>query len=436
MLYKLEFNHRQVLELAVPMIISNISIPLLGMVDTAVMGHQEHASYLGGVAIGSVIFNFIYWGFGFLRMSTTGLTAQAFGNHNDLEVKAILLRAVFLAGCIALVLLSLQKPLAYLCFQLFESSAATQHHAQQYFSIRIWSAPATFCLYALIGWFLGLQNVKTPLLIVLTSNICNILLDLIFVVALHGGISGVAYASVIAEYSGLFCALLLLRRQLKPLPAGWQWRQNFKSEHFKILFSINRDIFIRTLCLMFAFAFFTARGAKLGDVILAANAILLNFQSFMAYALDGFAHAAEALCGRALGAKNKPLLKLTIKTAAAWSILIAGFFSLAYALFGRQLIDLLSSIENVRSTAYTFLPWMIIMPLAAFISYLLDGIFIGLTWSRQMRNSMLFALICCYLPAWYFTQPLQNHGLWLALCIFMLARSLSMSWIINRIKII
>ena len=421
------FNHRQIWQLALPMIISNISTPLIGLVDTAVMGHLSSPKFLGGVAIGSMIFSFLYWGFGFLRMSTTGLTAQAFGQNNPTEMAAILYRALLIAAFIALMLLLLQKPLVFTSFWIIQSSPSIENLGIDYFNIRIWSAPATLCLYAISGWFIGLQNVRSPLAIVITTNLLNIALDLLFVVHLQLAIQGVALASVIAEYIGLVLAIVLLVRKCRYLSHHPHWVNILDIGKLRSLLFINQNLFIRTLCLIFAFAFFTTQSAKFGELILAANTVLLNFQLFMAYAMDGLANAAEALVGRAIGSKNKKLLKYSILTAGLWSFAVAVIFSLSYFYFGQSIINLLTDLQSVRTKAGEYLPWLIFLPLASFICFILDGVFIGATLSKEMRNTMLFSLLCCFLPAWYFSLPLQNHSLWIALTIFMLARSLSMS---------
>jgi MATE family multidrug resistance protein len=420
------FNHRQIWQLALPMIISNISTPLLGLVDTAVMGHLASPQFLGGVAVGGIIFSFIYWGFAFLRMGTTGLTAQAFGKNDSIEISAILARALLLGGMIAFLILLVQKPLALTGFWIIQSSQNIEQLGIDYFNIRIWSAPATLCLYVISGWFLGLQNVKVPVAIVVTTNLCNIALDLLFVVYFQLAIQGVALASVISEYLGLLVGLVLLAKKWRSFSEKPCWADIFHINKLKAMLLVNHNLFIRTLCLIFAFVFFTSQSARFGELILAANTVLLNFQMFMAYAMDGFANAAEALTGRAIGSKNKNLLKHSILTAGTWSLAFAITFSMSYYFLGQLIINLLTDLEPVQKKAAEFLPWLVILPLASFISFVLDGIFIGATFSRAMRNTMLFSLICCFFPVWYFSLPLQNHGLWLSLTAFMLARSFSM----------
>lgn len=414
------------------MILASISTPLLGLVDTVVLGHLDSAQFLAAVALGGLVFSFIFWGFGFLRMGTTGLTAHAFGENNKEQINAVLLRALILALIISSLLLMAHQQIAQFSFWLLQSSSVVEHLALQYFNIRIWSAPATLSSYVLLGWFLGRQNVKIPLLIVLITNITNICLDIVFVYHLNMQVQGVALASVIAEYCGFFIGLILAFRAINRNKLYIQWRDIAQYKKFKALIIINSHIFVRTWCLIFAFAFFTAQGAKMGEVVLAANAVLLNFQTFMAYALDGFAHAAEALVGKAVGAKNRIMLKQVVLTAGIWSFVIAVLFAIIYLLFGEQIIALLTGLENVRALANLYLPWLIAMPLVSFVCYLFDGVFIGAMLTTEMRNTMLFSLFVVFLPAWYFTQHLGNQGLWLAMTAFMLARSLSMAIIYKK----
>lgn len=426
------FNHRQILRLAVPMIIANISTPLLGLVDTAVMGHLDSPRFLGGVALGGLIFGFIYWGFGFLRMGTTGLTAQALGNQDGSESRCILARAMLAALLIAAMILLLQRPVSAISFWLIGSDPVTEGLAQEYFNVRIWSAPATLGNYVLLDWFLGMQKVNYSLLMVVLGNLTNILLDLLFVVHLQMTVEGVALASVLAEFLAFLTGLGLLRRLLRGQPGRLHARQVLDLAGLRKLLAINNDIFLRTLCLIFAFAFFTAQSAIHGELVLAANTVLLNFQMFMAFALDGFAHAAEAEVGRAVGAGDKKLFRRTVLTAVLWSSVVAGCFALFYGLFGVAVVQMLTDLDPVRRIAYDYLPWVVVLPIVSVWCFLLDGIFVGATLTREMRNTMLFATLICFLPAWYFSMPLGNHGLWLAMTVFFLARGVSMGVVFGR----
>jgi MATE family multidrug resistance protein len=420
------FKHKQIWQLAFPMIIANISTPVLGLVDTAMMGHLSSPLYLGAVAIGGLIFDFLFWGFGFLRMGTTGLTAQAFGQDNQPEIKAILWRALLISMLIGVLILLCQKPIGQLGFVLIQSSPEIESLGLQYFNIRIWSAPATLSLYAISGWLLGLQNVKAPVAIVITTNLSNIALDLLFVVKFQWAVQGVALASVCAEYIGLILAIILLMRNKQYLMHHPVWPVVFQLKKIKAMLYVNQNLFVRTLCLIFAFAFFTTRSARFGELILAANTVLLHFQTFLAYTLDGLANAAEVLTGRAIGRKNKLLLNQAVLTTGLWSLIIAIVFSAIYFFFGKEIIFLLTNLKSVRNTALEYLPWLLVLPLISFPSFLLDGIFVGVTLSKQMRDIMIISVLGCYLPVYYFNLSLQNHGLWLAFTCFMMARSFLM----------
>jgi len=417
------------------MIIANVSTPLLGLVDTAVMGHLNNANFLAAVALAGLIFSFLFWGFGFLRMGTTSLSARAFGENNKQELYTVLLRGLLVALSIACLILILQQPIARFSFYLIDNNPTTEVLARNYFNIRIWSAPATLCQYVILGWFLGCQNTKIPLFIVISGNFCNIILDLILVMHYHLGTEGVALASVIAEYVAVFLGLWCLFRQ-RPKQLSITLVHLFQRQRIKAMLLINSHLFARTLCLIFVFSFFTVQSGKLGNNLLAANAVLLNFQTFMAYVLDGFAHAAEALVGRAIGEKNKTRLQQSLNTTALWSFLIAVTFTVGYFFIGHQVINLLTHLKDVRHEAYIYLPWLIALPLISFIGFLLDGIFIGAALTQPMRNTIIFTLFLVFLPAWYVTQIYGNLGLWFALSLFMLMRSLIMLLYYLRYRIL
>jgi len=424
-------NHKMILQLAGPMILANISIPLLGMVDTAVIGHLDSAHYLGGVAIASLIFNFLFWGFGFLRMATTGLTAQAHGENNSTLSAKILQHSLFLALCIAAGILLLQSPISTLAFYLIDSSKLITDAAIIYFDIRIWSTPAILINYVILGWLIGKGLTKQALYLVLSVTITNMILDLIFVNSFGMTVDGVALASVIAEYIGLAVGIKLLVNHGIDRDI---FKQNHTTQsHSHNWFKLHGNIFIRSLCLIFSIAFFTAQGAKQGELVLAANAVLVNFIVLMAFVLDGFANAIEVIAGKAIGSKDKYQLRQGLILTGIWTFSLACFFSVSYLLFGPALINLLTTIPEVVSIANDYLIWLIIMPVIAVWSFLFDGLFIGATRSVEMRNTMVFSTFICYLPAWYFLQDYANHGLWLALLIFFAARGISQATYIPRV---
>ena len=426
--------HSKVWRIAGPMILSNLTVPLLGIVDTAVVGHLDQAHHMGAVSIGAAIFGIVFWGFGFLRMGTTGITAQVYGEQDNNELRASLLRALIVAGGLSLLLIIFQMPIGWIAFQVVQGSELVEQHGRLYFDIRIWSAPATLMNYALLGWFLGMQNARAPLIILCVVNLVNMLLDMLFVIAWGFGADGVAWASLIAEYLGLLLGFYLVVRALRAYPGSLQRSTLFSPQKIKRLLSVNRDIFIRNLCLMFTLAFFAAQGARFGDVILAANAILFNLQTLMAYALDGFAHAAEALVGKAVGAKNRVDYYQSIRAAGVWALILSLLFSVIYFIAGNEIIELMTDIESVRRAALEYLPWLVLLPVISVWSFLLDGIYVGATRAQEMRNTMIFSTFFIFLPVWYLLLPLHNHGLWLAFVVFIIARALSMLALFGKIS--
>ncbi len=391
---------REFWQLSLPMMLSNLSVPLLSMADTAVVGHLAQPVYLGGVALGGTVFGFLYWGFGFLRMGTTGLTAQALGKGDGLEVNATLGRALLLALILAAALLLGRHLVSDLAFALLPGSPEVEAQARRYVAIRIFSAPATLVNYACLGWFIGLQNTRIPLALTLLTNLVNIGLDFCFVWLWHGEVAGVALASVVDEALGTLVALPLAWRYWRRHPRP-SWRRLCRWRELRRLITINTHLFVRTALLLFAFAFFTAQSARLGDLTLAANTVLLNLQSFMAYVLDGFAHAAEALSGRALGRADSAALRRVVRLTAHWSMGLATLFSLGYALAGHYLIALLTDQEPVRRLAVEFLPWAALLPLVSAWSFALDGVFIGISRAREMRNVLTVSVLLIYLPVWW-----------------------------------
>jgi len=420
-------SHRRVWRLAGPIILSNITVPLLGAVDTAVVGHLPEAYHLGAVAVGAMVFNFLYWAFGFLRMGTTGFTAQAYGAGDGDEVRANLARALLLAVALGLAMIALQWPIIAATFELVEASARVEQAARSYFAIRIWAAPAALVGFALLGWFIGIQNTRAALAVQLVMNGLNIALDLLFVLGFGWGVAGVAAATLIAQYVGLGVGLWLVRRNLSRIGGRFRSAAIWHGRRLRRLFAVNFDIFLRSLLLLFATAYFTAQGAKQGDVILAANAVLVNFVHFLAFGLDGFAFAAEALIGSAIGARDRTLLRQAVKLTSIWAGLCAlGYFAV-YAVASGLLIGLLTGVPEVKQAAVTYLPWVLLSPLVAVWSYQLDGIFIGATRTADMRNGMAIALLL-FLATDQLCRPLiGNHGLWLAMTVMWLARAATLA---------
>jgi len=417
---------REVWRIAAPMMLSNISVPLVGMVDTGVVGHLDDPAYLAAVAVGSTIFGFLFAGFNFLRMGTTGITAQRFGAADNDGSKVALGQAIVVSTAIASLLLLLQEPISMLAVQLLGPSPPVAILTNDYFSVRVWSAPATLANYVLIGWFIGLQNARVPLYIVLAINITNIALDFLFVVALGWTVRGVAAASVLAEFAGLAVGGVFALRWLNAHRGSLLSGKLTKLSEYRAFFAVNAHLLVRTMALMFAFAFVTAAGARLGSVILAANAVLMNLVHLMSFALDGLAHAAEALVGKAVGARDKRSLESAVASTLRWSVYIACAFCLLCFISGHYLIALLTDIPEVMATANRYLPWTAVFPIIAVWSYLYDGVFVGATRAREMRDIMLVSSFVVFLPAWLLFKSMGNHGLWLALSIFMASRGIGM----------
>jgi MATE family, multidrug efflux pump len=427
-------QHRAFWLLAGPMIIGNVSMALLGLVDTAVIGHLDTAVYLGGVAVGTVIFDFLYWGMGFLRMGTTGIVAQALGKKDSTEVRTILMQSIFVGLSIAFLILLFQKPVINIGLSLLESSSEVKHYAVVYCQWMIWGMPALMILFSVNGWLLGMQNAIAALQIGIVVNVLNIILDIVFVVYMDMDVRGVALATVISQYSGVIMAFFIIRKQLANQSGAWSLEKIFNLDKLRGFLSLNHDIFIRTICLILVFAFFTREGAKQGDLVLAANSILLKFYLLMALALDGFNHAAEALTGKAIGQKNKDLFNKAVSLTLKWSLAFGFFFTLFYWLAGKGMIYLLTDIDSVREIALLYLPWMIALPLVSVWCFLLDGIFIGATRGPEMRNSMLICTFIFFLPLWYVFQFMGNHGLWLAFTIFIAIRGVVLGIYYFRIE--
>ncbi|TNI68957.1 MATE family efflux transporter DinF, partial [Aeromonas media] len=422
-------RHRAVFALALPMVFSNVTTPLLGLVDTWVIGHLGQAWFLGGVSVGATLINLLFWLLGFLRMSTTGLTAQAQGAASVEGQLDTLARALGLAVGLGLALLLLVLPFLPAIIGLSGGSPEVQVYAGDYVSVRIWSAPAALCNLVIMGWLLGMQDARSPMLLLILSNLVNMVLDAWFVLGLGWQVRGVAAASLLADYSSLGVGLWLVSRRLRQLSAEvWQgaWSRWWQWPAVRRLLGLNRDIFIRSLCLQLCFAFMTLQGARLGDVAVAANAVLLNFLMLISYGLDGFAYAVEAMVGRAIGRRDRQGLREAIVLNLGWALLIALAFALGFALGGRQLIAHITDLPAVIAEANRQLPWLIVMPLLAVWCFLLDGVFIGATRAREMRNSMLVAVFAGFFPVWWLCQGWGVAALWAAMAALMTGRGLTL----------
>ena len=429
--------NRRILGLALPNIVTNVTVPLLGMVDMAIVGHLSSA-HIGAITIGTSIFNLIYWNFGFLRMGTSGFTAQAFGAGRMDEAVKTLVRACAIAVGIALLLIVLQWPVSQLVPVVFEGGDEVMRMALTYFFVRIWAAPATLGLYAVKGWFIGMQDSKTPMWIAIALNCVNIVCSLLFVLVLHWDIAGVALGTVIAQYSGLALGLLFLVRRLRKIGMLQELRRSrtlldaLQWGDMKRFFKVNGDIFLRTVCLSAVFTFITAASGRIGDEVLAVDALLLQFFTLFSYIMDGFAYAGESLVGRYIGAGERDNLKLAVRLLLVWGLALTVLFTVLYALFGDAFLHIFTGDEAIIAAAGDYLGWVLVVPVCGFAAFLFDGIFVGATASRTMRNAMFVATAAFF--AIYFglkfafaastDTHLWNNILWLAFMVYLTLRGL------------
>lgn len=433
-------RHKQLFVLALPMILSNITAPLLGLVDTAVIGHLSHAYYLGGSTVGAMIITVITWLCGFLRMSTTGLSAQAFGQQNDQSNCLILLRGIIVAFTVGLVVILLQGVYLDIALSLAGGSEQVQFYAREYSEVRVWGLPAALANLVIMGWLLGNHQAKAVMWLVITTNLINLGLDLLFVIGFEWQVKGVALATLISEYSGLILGLTFVFKSFQHRFIGLftNAQQLFEAvlERSALLsyFKLNRDILIRTLCLEVCFVFMTFQGARLGDDVIAANAILMNFLLLISFGLDGIANAAEVMVGKAKGENNQKNMFVSVNIALCWTGIFALAYSLMFYLAGNYFITTISNITEVVDYAQQHLFWIVALPILACWCYLYDGVYVGLMQAHIMRNSMLIATFGCFFPVWWLLQDYGNHGLWAAFSVFMLARGVTLAWHYQRNK--
>ena len=424
------YGNAAIWKIALPMIVSTVSVPLLGIVDTAVLGHLESSVYLAAVAVGATIFSVLFMTLNFLRMGTTGIAAQAFGAGEAQPILSSLIQPLVIALFLSVLLLALQSPALTAAMLLLEPDTQVSPYVSEYFAIRIWSAPAMLCNLVMVGWLLGMQNARATLGVFLLVNISNMLLDVLLVWGLGMDVRGVAAATVVAEYSGSVLAVALVLRELRRHNVHWSTAALTATGRYLRLLRVNSNIFIRSVALMFVFAFITARGARLGADVLAVNAVLLNFLYFFSYATDGLANAAEALAGKAVGERNHAGLQLAVHNTLRWTAGFTAVFAVVYLLGGPFIIDLLTGIAPVRTGAREFLPWIVALPVVSAWCFLYDGVYIGMTRTREMMLVMAGSVLLVYLPVWFVLQATGagNHALWGALIAFMAVRSAGMHW--------
>ncbi len=429
--------YRRVFLLAIPLILSNLTQPLLSTVDTVLSGHLPGAAALGGVAMGGIFFNTIYWTFGFLRMGTTGLVAQAHGARQHAQLRLHFLRALASAIVIGALILAVQAPLITIAIRMLGASDAVAANARLYCHIRIWSAPAALANYVILGYLLGRQRARTALVLQAAVNVVNLAVALFLVIRLQWGVAGIATATMAADWAGCLLGLALsfnaLHRESSAEPR-LVWRELTHGPSLSRLFALNRDIFLRTAGLVAAYAWFTRTGARAGDPTLAANAVLMNMFFIVAYGLDGFANATEALVGESIGARRREDYRAVLRASTVSAFLVAALASLAYLAAGSHLGALFTNQEAVRVLAVRYLPWAVALPVISVWGFQLDGIFIGATRARELRDSMVISLFIFLALAIPLQHLFGNHGLWCAFCIWMVTRGITLGLRLPRIE--
>ncbi len=426
-----ESINKQILHIAIPSIVSNITVPLLGLIDVTIVGHLGSASYIGAIAVGGMLFNIIYWIFGFLRMGTSGMTSQAYGRNDRDEITRLLLRSVGVGLSVAFMLLLLQYPIQLLAFTLIQTTPEVEQFSRLYFRICIWGAPAVLVLYSFTGWFIGMQNTRVPMFVAITQNIVNIIASILLVYGLHMKIEGVALGTVIAQYAGLLMTYLLWILYYGDFRKHIDWNSLWDKGAMSRFFKVNRDIFFRTLCLVAVTVFFTSAGAKQGETILAVNTLLMQLFTLFSYIMDGFAYAGEALAGRYIGAQDHPSLIRTIRLLFVWGIGLSIAFTLLYCIGGQSFLSLLTNETGVVNEAGNYFHWILAIPFAGFTAFLFDGICIGATATHIMLRSMLVASVSFFILYYGFEPYLHNHALWMAFIIYLLLRGV-MQGVLSR----
>lgn len=426
-------HNREILQIALPSIVSNITVPLLGLIDAAIVGHLGAASYIGAIAVGGMLFNIIYWIFGFLRMGTSGMTSQAYGQKDEAETMRILARSMGVGMLIALALIILQYPIERIAFTLMKATPEVERLASLYFRICIWGAPAVLGLYSISGWCIGMQNSRFPMYVAITQNIVNILASLVLVYGFGMKIEGVAIGTLVAQYAGLLMAAWLWTSHFKRLLPYIQLQTLLAKGAIRRFFQVNRDIFFRTLCLVAVTMYFTSAGAAQGEVILAVNTLLMHFFTFFSYIMDGFAYAGEALVGKHLGANDRPALRQMVHQLFVWGIVLSLVFTLVYGIGGKVFLGLITNEQSVITASSAYFYWVLAIPLAGFAAFLYDGIFIGATATRWMLYAMSIATTAFFLIYYGFRGAMDNHALWLAFITYLALRGIVQGFLGRKI---
>lgn len=426
-------KNREVLRLAIPAIVTNITVPLLGLVDTLITGHLGRTAYIGAVSVGATLFNMIYWNFGFLRMGTSGQTAQAFGRQDHEEMAGALFRSLFFAMLFSGLIWLLQWPITTLAFRLMDTTPEVEENALRYFRICIWGAPAILGMYSLKGWYIGMQNTRFPMIVAISINLLNILFSLFFVYVLGWKVEGVAYGTLIAQYMGLICSVSLWLKRYSVYWSHLNFKCAMRRAELMGFFRLNGGIFLRTLCLNAVMSFFTFAGAHQGEVLLAVNVLLMQLFNLFSYFTDGFAYAGEALVGKYVGAKDREGVRDSIKLIFVWGARLVVLFTLLYALGARPFIQLLTDQEEVRNAASGYYGWVLLIPIAGVSAFLWDGIMVGATAIKPMIYATLFAAIAFFLIYFSCEGWLGNHALWLAFVVYLSIRGLVQTCMRSRV---
>lgn len=424
--------NKQILNIAIPSIVSNITVPLCAMVDTIIAGHLGNVSYIGAIAVGGLLFNMTYWLFGFLRMGTSGLTAQTYGEGDKDKSRSVLLRSLLVAMALSLLLLAFQRLILHVAFQFIEATPEVQTHASTYFNILIWGAPAVLSLYSFVGWFLGMQNARFTMTIAIVQNVTNIIASTFLVLFFHLKIEGVAVGTLVAQYVGLLLSVALCYYRYRWVTRHFCWTMVFKKADFTRFFSVNRDIFLRTLCLIAVTTYFTSYGSAQGELTLAANTLLMQFFIIFSYVMDGFAYAGEAIGGKCYGERSLVRFSRLMKCLFVWGLGISLLFMLIYFVGGEKFLNLFTNDHIVISQATNYLWYVYLLPLVSFSAFLFDGLYIGTTSTRYMLVSMLFAMVVFFVIVYTFHS--DNHILWTAFLAYLGMRGLMQFVLFKRVK--
>ena len=428
-------RNKDILNIALPSIVSNVTVPLLGLVDVAIVGHLGAAAYIGAIAVGSMTFNVVYWIFGFLRMGTSGLTSQALGRRDLRECSQMLVRALAIAFGIAVAIVLLQGLLLSASLSVMMPTAEVAGMASVYFKILVWGAPSMLCLFGIYGWFIGMQNSRLPMTVAIVQNVVNIVASLFLVFGLGMKVEGVAFGTLIAQWSSFLLALALCAVNYRRLVKHFTWNGVWRRSGMRRFFSVNRDIFLRTLCMVSVMLFFTSAGSWQGDVVLAVNTLLMQFYLLFSYVMDGFAYAGEAISGRYYGAGNTAALRDTVRRLFHWGLAMAVCFTLVYGLGGDAFMSLLTDEPSVVAAAHAYHGWALAIPLAGMAAFVWDGVFIGCTMTRGMLASMALAAVSFFVLYSALSPSLANHGLWIAFIAYMAVRGIAQSLIFRKLRI-